>query len=457
MNQKKLKSIFLSINKYLGLALPIWMESRKSLVFYFLLDLIVFILMFDKDTKISLDISNLRISCLYFIWGLNSYIFGRYNRNYKYNRLFLNLYYLLINTAITVLITYLIDKVSIIFLKETIPIGRNLFFNIGLISLIIQSLRSVTMHYSKFIDKSIFIVGEKDDIRNFKFKIKNFKIFKNIVEIDEKHLSETVKNNQTKFLTFIIVSQNNLINNYEFIMNTSASRNIEILSASEWFEKYLQKIPPDYLNYNPLEFNILSSNTINTRIKRIGDIVVSIIILIITLPLVIIAAILIKLEDNGPIFYNQIRTGLFDQELKIIKLRSMKENSELLGPVWSKPKDRRITKIGYLLRKTRIDEIPQLWNVLLGDMSLIGPRPERPEIEKELNKEIPNYKCRHTIKPGLSGWAQVNFPYGASIEDSSEKLSYDLFYIKNKSLWLDFLILLKTIKIIVTMDGSLPR
>ena len=151
-------------------------------------------------------------------------------------------------------------------------------------------------------------------------------------------------------------------------------------------------------------------------------------LLIITFPILIIAAILIKIEDNGPILYVQKRTGLYEQIFRIIKLRSMKVNSEIHGPVWSNKSDKRVTKVGFFLRKSRIDELPQLWNVLIGEMSLIGPRPERPEIEENLNKKINQYKFRHIIKPGLSGWAQVNFPYGASVIDSKEKLSYDFLY-----------------------------
>ncbi len=184
-----------------------------------------------------------------------------------------------------------------------------------------------------------------------------------------------------------------------------------------------------------------------------ADVFLSLILLFLTFPIIFVVALLIKLEDNGPIFYNQVRTGLFEQPIIIRKLRSMKINSENNGAVWANKNDKRITKIGRLIRRTRIDELPQLINVLIGDMSLIGPRPERPQLEEKLNEKIPNYKYRHIVKPGLSGWAQVNLPYGSSISDSSEKLSYDLFYIQNKSIWLDLLIFIQTIKLIFNMKG----
>ena len=139
---------------------------------------------------------------------------------------------------------------------------------------------------------------------------------------------------------------------------------------------------------------------------------------------------LIYNEDKGPIIYTQIRTGQFEKNIKIYKLRTMQINAEKFDTMGKKI-DSRITNVGNILRKFRIDELPQLWNVIKGDMSLIGPRPERPEFDKELKEKIPNYNLRFKLKPGLSGWAQVNYPYGASQKDSSNKLSYDLFYMKN--------------------------
>ena len=163
------------------------------------------------------------------------------------------------------------------------------------------------------------------------------------------------------------------------------------------------------------------------------------------------------MEDGGPIFYSQIRTGEKGKLFKITKLRTMNINAEKNGAQWSQTNDKRITKIGKLIRITRVDELPQLISVIKGEMSLIGPRPERPEIDKFLKKEINNYDMRLSVKPGLSGWAQVNYPYGASINDSREKLSYDLYYIKNYSIFLDFLIFIKTIKVVFSGNGAVSN
>jgi lipopolysaccharide/colanic/teichoic acid biosynthesis glycosyltransferase len=160
----------------------------------------------------------------------------------------------------------------------------------------------------------------------------------------------------------------------------------------------------------------------------------------------------IRCESKGPVFYNQIRIGLRNRTFRIWKLRTMTVNAESSGAQWAAENDHRITRIGKLLRKTRIDELPQLWNILRGEMSIVGPRPERPEFVVELIKEIPFYNQRHLMKPGLTGWAQINYPYGANSVDALRKLEYDLYYIKNASLGLDFQIVLRTIGVV--MKGS---
>ena len=165
----------------------------------------------------------------------------------------------------------------------------------------------------------------------------------------------------------------------------------------------------------------------------------------------------IFIEDRGPIFYSQIRTGYLQKPFKIIKLRTMFINSEKDGVKWSTKNDKRITKIGRILRLTRIDELPQLISVLKGEMSLIGPRPERPEIDDYLIERIPYYELRYSVRPGLSGWAQVNYPYGASQKDAEEKLSYDIFYLANFSFLLDLGIMFKTIKLVLNMRGAIAK
>jgi lipopolysaccharide/colanic/teichoic acid biosynthesis glycosyltransferase len=173
-------------------------------------------------------------------------------------------------------------------------------------------------------------------------------------------------------------------------------------------------------------------------------------------PLILIAAAMIKLTSPGAVFYSQQRVGQNGRTFTIRKLRSMQQDAEKgTGAVWSKGSaDARITKVGRFLRKSRIDELPQLWNVLVGDMSMVGPRPERPEFVQNLTRDIPYYGQRHVVKPGLTGWAQVCYSYGASVEDALQKLQYDLFYIKNLSIALDLFIIFKTVKTVVLRKGA---
>jgi lipopolysaccharide/colanic/teichoic acid biosynthesis glycosyltransferase len=179
--------------------------------------------------------------------------------------------------------------------------------------------------------------------------------------------------------------------------------------------------------------------------------------LILSLPLTIVTAILVKLDSPlDPIFYHQQRVGLNNATFTIHKFRTMRSDAEAAtGPVWSAgDSDPRITRVGRFLRKTRLDEIPQLWNVLLGDMSLIGPRPERPAFVEKLTEQIPFYGQRHVVKPGVTGWAQVRYTYGASVEDALEKMQYDLYYVKHMSLLFDLIIALETIKTVVLRRGA---
>ncbi len=222
-------------------------------------------------------------------------------------------------------------------------------------------------------------------------------------------------------------------------------------------ERQLERLPPKllpeaWLSYAEIPWSMLFSP--QRQLKRVADVVLAILLLAVTTPLFLLpAALLIWLEDRGPIFYIQERSGWLGQPFMVLKLRTMKVLPPHAPISWTMPGDPRITRIGNWLRRSRLDELPQLINVLRGDMSLIGPRPERPEIEHELEESIPHYRKRHWMRPGLSGWAQVCAPYAASVEDSELKLSYDLYYLKYFSSWLDLMILLRTIKTVLKVGG----
>lgn len=189
-------------------------------------------------------------------------------------------------------------------------------------------------------------------------------------------------------------------------------------------------------------------------IKRAFDVAVSLTILLFSLPIILLAVIAILVTSPGPIFYRQERVGLHGRAFDVLKFRSMRVDAEKEGvPQWAGKNDARVTPIGRLIRATRIDELPQLINVLRGDMSFVGPRPERPFFVDSLSEEIPYYPERHQVKPGITGWAQLNYPYGASVEDAKQKLQYDLYYVKNCSIFLDFLILIQTVRVVLWPDG----
>ncbi|MGZ5280230.1 MAG: exopolysaccharide biosynthesis polyprenyl glycosylphosphotransferase, partial [Pseudobdellovibrionaceae bacterium] len=219
----------------------------------------------------------------------------------------------------------------------------------------------------------------------------------------------------------------------------------------QFYEETWQKVPLFYLGsrwFLLTEGFHLLGNPIRLRLKRLMDVTISLFILLITVPIMLVTAVWIRLDSPGPVIYRQTRTGRDGKDFVIYKFRSMRTDAEKDGAKWASENDSRVTRIGNFIRKTRIDELPQLFNILKGSMSFVGPRPERPEFNTSLEKELSFYNLRHMVQPGLTGWAQVLYPYGASLEDAKEKLQYDLYYIKNYSLWLDISIVLKTITVV---------
>lgn len=234
-------------------------------------------------------------------------------------------------------------------------------------------------------------------------------------------------------------------------------KGVTVVEMPNLFESITGRIPVKHIQDGWLlfsdGFSLLNKEFIQ-RLKRLIDVALSVFLMVVFSPIALISALLIKLESKGPVLFVQKRTGKDGVTFDLIKLRSMYENAESNGPVWAEKNDSRVTKVGRWIRWFRFDEIPQLWNILRGEMSFIGPRPERPEFVGMLEKEIPYYYLRHSVKPGLTGWAQVNYPYGASLKDAEIKLEYDLYYLKNMSLFLDFKIFLKTIGVIFFRQGS---
>jgi sugar transferase (PEP-CTERM system associated) len=231
---------------------------------------------------------------------------------------------------------------------------------------------------------------------------------------------------------------------------------IEVVDAQSFYEKMTGKLLLEYINPSWFIFSHgFRSTNLSRLLKRAMDFVIALIGLVLTLPLLLIVAVLIKLDAPGPVFFRQERVGEGDVVFTLFKFRTMHQNAEsMTGAIWAQKNDPRVTRVGGILRKCRIDEIPQFFNVLMGNMSLVGPRPERPEFMPELKEIIPYYSERHCVKPGVTGWAQVSYPYGASVRDSLEKLRYDMYYIKNWSLVFDLTILLDTVKVVILGKGG---
>jgi sugar transferase (PEP-CTERM system associated) len=233
-------------------------------------------------------------------------------------------------------------------------------------------------------------------------------------------------------------------------------KGVQVLDDLSFLERHLGRIdldntPPGWLVFA----DGFSSSAFADAVRRAADVAVSLVFLLCALPLMLLVAGIIKLDSSGPVFYRQERVGLHGRVFTLFKFRSMRVDAEAEGkPRWAQQNDPRVTRIGAFIRSTRIDELPQLINVLRGEMSFIGPRPERPLFVDELARVIPLYEDRTWVKPGITGWAQVNFPYGASVEDAREKLAYDLYYVKNRSLFLDLLILTSTIRVILFREGA---
>ena len=228
-----------------------------------------------------------------------------------------------------------------------------------------------------------------------------------------------------------------------------------VYEAAGFCERVLRRIPVQFLRASDFAFaDELTVSPLRRVLKRGFDILVASLLLLAAAPFLLVVAVAIKLDSKGPLFYRQERTGLAGSTFHLWKFRSMRTDAEKDGAVWARANDDRVTRVGRFIRKTRIDEIPQVFNVLMGEMSFVGPRPERPIFVEQLKQQIPFYGLREAVKPGLTGWAQIRYPYGASVEDARNKLEFDLYYVKNGSLFLDVGIIFHTVRHVLLGRGA---
>lgn len=227
-----------------------------------------------------------------------------------------------------------------------------------------------------------------------------------------------------------------------------------VWTEPEFWERQLRRICLDYQAEAWQPRDVQEPGRLGAALNRGADLLLSLALLGFTLPLMLLTAVLVKLDSPGPVLFRQERIGLNGRPFPMLKFRSMRTDAEARGPVWASQRDPRVTRVGAFIRLARIDELPQLLNILRGEMSFIGPRPERPHFVEQLAGQLPFYRERTRVKPGLTGWAQVNYPYGASVEDARNKLSYDLYYIKHRGPVLDLLILFSTVRVVLFQSGA---
>ena len=425
---------------------------------------LAFIIRLKKSTISYLGLNKglIIISLMVISYLLSFYIFDFYNTREKFRSI-----RFLANVGGSVIFVSLIS-IGLFYLFPYM-IGRGVF----LISLILIEILIVTWRllYPSFFRlalpiREVLIIGKgkpADGIYSLLKKNPEYKVIGIIGDTSKK------KGTLEKETLGGALSLEKIVNDYDvddIIVTTEPIRNkqlnkalinckmrgINIWDVPTFFEHFIDKLPVQYIKDRwflyAAGFEKLGSN-IYRRLKRAIDLVISSIILIITFPLGVIIALAIKLNSRGPIFFIQERVGENQKPFNLFKFRTMVSDAEKGGPMWAEENDPRVTIVGKTLRKTRFDELPQLINVLKGEMSLIGPRPEREFFVKKLTEKIPFYSLRFSVKPGLTGWAQVIYRYGASEEDALEKLQHELYYVKNMSLFLDIRILLKTIRIIL--------
>ena len=406
-----------------------WIRKRLIIIRNIIKDLFIyFTLFFILQLEINLKTNLLFIS----FYILISYLIGRYHfyKEKKYKILIVE--FLILPISIFTFGIFGLKKIYILFLLIN--------FTFSILSKIV------------FLNKNIDTANKTWHLIGFdKLKDNNFNadLFEKIVgkNLVIKHINdiELIKNKSKDKIGFIICDYRKLEESQVNKLLSLRKDGYKVKSLVDFCDNNLQRYPSLLLT----DIHILSGwfdlseKKIELRIKRISEIIFSILILFISLPVILFSIFLIYIEDKGPVIYSQIRTGFKGKSKEIFK--------------WAVKDDPRVTTVGKYLRKFRIDELPQLLSVIKGEMSLIGPRPEIPTIEDNLRKNISFYDLKFFIKPGLSGWAQVNYPYGASTLDSNIKLSYDLFYIKNFSIWLDILIFFKTLKLVLNGRGAIAQ
>ena len=415
---------------------------------------------YNKDWQQQWQSHFLPFTVIYISSLIVFYIIGLYDLSLARNNLFFFLTLtraLLITVILSVLFFYFIPYFGI-------TPKTNLFISFLIFSILFALWRQF---YNRFIKSqallnNVLILGQDQETKELLQYVKSnpqlgYRVKKVLPPEEVRLLRDLIDTIMKENIQTVVIDANphkdkNLIQN----LYQCLPLKIMVADLPAFYEKITGKIPVSSIGEIWFLQNLMNDQkTFFEGAKRILDIIFVILISIPTLILTPLIALLIKIGGKGPIFYRQKRVGRDSRIFEIIKFRTMVQDAEKTGAQWAKENDKRVTRVGKLLRKTRLDELPQIWNVLKGEMSFVGPRPERPEFafSEDLLAQIPFYQVRQSIKPGLTGWAQIKYPYGASIKDTLQKLQYDLYYVKNRSIALELAIILKTIKIILSGGG----
>ncbi|MCX5774188.1 MAG: exopolysaccharide biosynthesis polyprenyl glycosylphosphotransferase [Fusobacteria bacterium] len=434
-----------------------YVKSRKLLVLFFVVNVIIifslaFILRKHQFTDSDYRIVGLII--LLIVYLIVSYLVGVFNFDGGQ----------LSYQAISIILA---NNIIFMLLFSTIFFTRKTAITIFTISCLYQIILKFFVVNSFSITENILVItdsqneetqtsdycGVKQLVQYDVKAVMNTKSSEKLYEFFLKNPNEFVKEKQ---ISMIIIENIDIGLELQQALFNLKMHGIKIVNALVMYEYLNEKIQVRNINLKWFLFSGFESlnSLIYMKFKRVCDVILAAIILIITSPIIALIAILIKLESEGSVFFKQERIGHNNHPFIIIKMRSMQIDAEKEGAKWATKKDIRITKVGKFIRKTRIDELPQCINIIRGEMSFVGPRPEREVFINDLKKSIPFYDVRHNVKPGVTGLAQIKYRYGASVEDSEEKLKYDLYYIKHASLWLDIMILVRTVKTVLLFKGN---
>ena len=426
------------------------LKNRKIIISNLICETVIFFFIFNIFDNFQ------KIIILIFFFFI-SYILGKYDLIFPIDRKLFQVYALKYSVLFFMNFIFYYFTYSLVNLKINYQFFLILFSKFLILNLLSQLVINKTFFRSNQNSK-IWLAFINDDEKK---ELDNYVKRQNNTcrqKINLFHFKNIKKHDVKKF-EGLIVDLDLIKKNKDYEKYINKNKKLIFFSTLDWCNYYLEFLPVSLLNKYCHKIQFLQKNKSKYYFlfKKFGDIFISTLLIIVTSPLMFLVCILIKIEDGGPILYSQKRTGLNLKIFKIYKFRSMKVDAEDFGIQWSTRRDPRITKVGKFIRLTRIDELPQLISVIKGEMSLIGPRPERPEINESLFKETEFFKYRYLIKPGLSGWAQVNYNYAASKEESIKKLGYDMYYLKNCSFLLDILIIFKTMKLILNLKGALPN